>query len=116
MININRNFIVYKISNTINNMVYIGVTSSSLKNRFSVHKSSAKRGCKTKLCLDINLYGSDKFSIEQIDTINASAVMYANNLEFKYIKKYNSIYPNGYNTFGFADRKKYHKQPLGTNK
>ena len=60
---------VYKMTNTINNDFYIGVTSRSSKSRFAEHKYNAfKRNSKSKLYQAMREFGADNFDIEVIET------------------------------------------------
>jgi group I intron endonuclease len=64
---------IYKITNTINDIIYIG-QATNIHERFLAHKKMAraiKKGDKkSSNCLyeDMNLYGYDKFDIQIIDT------------------------------------------------
>lgn len=61
--------IIYKISNTINNKVYIGQTRYSLEHRFTAHKKKAMQNTISHVHLHeaMRKYGVDNFYIEQID-------------------------------------------------
>ena len=83
--------IIYKITNNINNKIYIGQTTRTLEERIAEHK----RKRNPLISKAIKKYGIENFSIEIID--KASAINELNEKEFYYIKKYNSISPNGYN-------------------
>ena len=65
---------VYKMTNTINNDFYIGVTSRTAKSRFAEHKYNAfKRNNTSKLHQAMREFGVDNFDIEVIETCeNAS--------------------------------------------
>jgi group I intron endonuclease len=88
--------IIYKITNKINNKIYIGQTISSMNHRWHQHKTSAKIDLdkKTRINSAIRKYTSESFIIETIDY--GFDRWDLNNLESFYIKKYNSI-ENGYN-------------------
>jgi len=60
--------IIYKITCTINQKVYIGQTSESLQKRFNRHIGYQKDEHDTKFYRAIKKYGSDKFCIEPIDS------------------------------------------------
>lgn len=79
--------ICYKITNSINNKVYIGITKCSLKKRWNEHKSKAKKG-KYYLHRAIRKYGVDKFNIEVLKTFEEESDMY--NYEIETIKKLKS--------------------------
>lgn len=96
--------VVYKITNTINNKVYIGQTKKSIKRRFSEH--CRQTVCK-KLSRAIKKYGKDNFIIEILEENNNQEVI--DKLEEKYIKEYNSIL-NGYNILSGKHYKLNNKQ------
>lgn len=86
------NYIIYIITNKLNQKVYIGQTSRSLEIRMQEHKST-KSGC-IKLRNAISKYGSEIFHIEALCSVTQLAT--ANFLENYYIKLFDSI-KNGYN-------------------
>lgn len=91
-------FNVYKIANTINDKVYIGVTSRTIEERFQEHKYRIEERNNLHLYQAMKKYGVDKFYIELIDTATTKEEMFEK--EKYYIKQYDSYY-NGYNlTFG----------------
>ena len=84
-------FKVYCITNLINNHKYIGITSRSLKIRFSEH---CCHPC-TLIYDAVKKYGKENFSIELIeDNIPKELI---DEKESYYIIKYNTLKPNGYN-------------------
>lgn len=84
--------IIYKITNSINDKVYIGQTRMSLPARWSKHKQIAQKSNKG-LYGAMQKYGIENFKIEEIIRCEIEKL---NELEVFYIKKYNSFY-NGYN-------------------
>ena len=90
---INKRMNVYKITNTVNDKVYIGITSKSLKERFSWHMRDCRKGTRKKLYSAIRKYGEDKFSIELVEKAKADTIV---EREEHYIDAYDS-YKNGYN-------------------
>lgn len=88
---------IYRITNTVNGKVYIGETKQQdPEKRWSLHKQSIKwkRGGCPLLRAAMLKYGIDKFRFEVI------IICFDDDLhmmEKKYIKRYNSITPNGYN-------------------
>lgn len=82
---------IYKITNSINDKVYIGQTWQALNQRFNEHKSKSK--CH-KLKNTFNKYGISNFKIELIVTANDQ--MTADYLENFWINTYDSI-KSGYN-------------------
>lgn len=89
--------IIYKITNTINSKLYIGLTSVSLRERWVNHKSNAKNPLKytSALYSSMRKHGIENFSIEQIDT--ASSLEELNIKEKVWIRALNTLAPSGYN-------------------
>jgi group I intron endonuclease len=89
------NFIVYKISNTINNKVYYGVTQQSLKKRWQQHIcNSSKKDY--HLYNAINKYGVENFKIEAVFYATTKDEMYKKEIELiSFYKSNNRKY--GYN-------------------
>lgn len=88
--------IIYIITNSINNKVYIGQTIQSLKDRWYGHCrrgfSEGERNMKIKRA--INKYGKDKFQIKELEKCNIDML---DTREIYYINLYNS-YREGYNS------------------
>lgn len=83
--------IIYKITNLINGKVYVGQTRSRLRHRLAQHLNKKT----TLVSQALRKYGVENFQIEKIDSADTQEEL---NLKEKYwIKKYNSISPNGYN-------------------
>jgi group I intron endonuclease len=87
--------LVYKITNSVNKKVYIGITSKPLQTRWSGHLVQLRQGNKRALYNAIRKYGQENFSIEEID--RAITAEELGMLEQKYILQYNSFGPGGYN-------------------
>lgn len=85
---------IYKITNKVNNKIYIGQTTTSIKTRMSKHYNRAKTGINlTGIDAAIQKYGKNNFEVEKIiecpnEDLNAQ--------EQYYINKYDS-FNNGYN-------------------
>lgn len=58
--------IIYKITNLINNKIYIGLTTCSLKERWNNHRHCVKSDPRHLYC-SMRKYGIENFKIEQID-------------------------------------------------
>ena len=59
---------IYKITNLINNKVYIGQTIQTIEKRFIQHKSHARTGNNNhKLANALRKYGEDNFIVENIE-------------------------------------------------
>ncbi len=83
---------IYKITNKIDNKIYIGQTTQDLEVRWKGHlkKNSNCRYLKSAF----NKHGLDNFKFELV------CITFDENLdaiETEYIKKFNSLVPNGYN-------------------
>ena len=83
---------VYKITNLVNNKIYIGITNN-YKRRFREHKTN--HNPKSLICKAIQKYGEEKFAFE---------ILYSNlsieescNKEIKLIQQFDSLTPKGYN-------------------
>jgi predicted GIY-YIG superfamily endonuclease len=89
---------IYKISNVINNKIYIGKTSQNIKKRFKEHCRDSKRFPNRPLYADMIKYGYSMFKVEEIE--NCESEELAIKREKFWIEYYQSFY-NGYNsTFG----------------
>lgn len=83
---------VYKISNNINNKIYIGITND-YKRRWREHKNNYNKN--SIIAKAIQKYGEENFIFEIL--YSGLSLEEANNKEIELIKKYNSFVPNGYN-------------------
>ena len=87
--------IIYKITNIINNKVYIGLTTVSLEVRWKGHLQASKT-IKRHLYNSMRYYGIENFKIEKIDSTDDFKKL--GELERYYIRLYKSNDPNfGYN-------------------
>lgn len=88
--------IIYKISNTYNDKIYIGQTITSLNERWSGHRCDAKRKNTPLYALmkKFNDNVNEVFSIEVIEEIDDELL---DEREIYWIKKYNSLFPKGFN-------------------
>ena len=84
-------FQVYCITNLINNKKYIGITSRNIKIRFQEHCSHKR----TLIYNAVQKYGKENFKIETLEkNISKEEI---DDRERYFIKKYNTLVPNGYN-------------------
>lgn len=93
---------IYKITNKINDKVYIGQTSKTIKKRWQQHKCNSSKNYFGQVVLyqAINKYGIENFVIEPIEEIDNSQL----DEREKYWIKYYDSYNNGYNaTLGGKD-------------
>lgn len=87
-------FIIYQITNTINNKPYFGITKTSLAKRWSSHKSEARRKPVTKFHKAIRKYGEDAWTVTELTQCNGADC--ASFVEDALITSYDTII-NGYN-------------------
>lgn len=94
---------IYKITNDINNKVYVGKTGLSIEERFKQHIRDASRREEEKRPLynAINLYGKEHFSIELIEECDWSI----ENEREQYWIGYYKGYEDGYNATRDGDGK-----------
>lgn len=98
--------IIYKITNKINNKVYIGQTRSKLRDRWNSHCRNKKHSLVTRA---IEKYGRDNFTIEEID--RADSIEELNIKEANWIKHYNSSDTTiGYNIMLGGDSNTTHSE------
>ncbi len=97
--------IVYKITNAINNKVYIGVTQHPLKKRWQQHKCNANKKS-YHLYNAMKKYGFDNFNIEVFFEVNTKKEMLDKEIELISLHKSNDR-RYGYNnsTGGESSRK-----------
>jgi len=93
---------IYKITNTINNKIYIGQTKYSMESRFAKHSSNSRSSKESYkrlyLYKSINKHGLDNFKVETIVEGNFNKTI-LDELEKHYIRLYNSTNPTkGYNS------------------
>lgn len=84
--------IVYKISNSVNDKIYIGSTTRQLGLRWTEHKKTSKRSNRP-LYKEMREFGVDKFSIEIIEVVDVRDLL---DREAFWILQYKS-YDIGYN-------------------
>ena len=80
--------VVYKITNMINNKVYIGQTTVDVQRRWSNHKCQSKSNHCFLLKKAIKKYGEENFKVETI--YKASTIEELNKAECNFISLYNS--------------------------
>lgn len=85
---------IYKIINKVNNKIYIGQTSRTVRERYNEHLSSAfSKNLDQPLYRAMRKYGKNNFEVVTIEECSLEDI---NDREIYYIDKYNS-YNNGYN-------------------
>lgn len=84
---------IYKITNDINDKIYIGLTSRSLDIRFKEHLKDSKNDLSRPLYRAMNKYGTEHFTISLIEEVPDEIL---SQREQYWISKYNT-YQDGYN-------------------
>ena len=89
--------IVYKVTNTINGMCYIGITTRQMSHRKYNHKRTYRNGVGTKNTIyqAYRDYGWENFSWEGLEKV--SSVEELRSREIYWIEKLKTLWPNGYN-------------------
>ena len=107
--------VVYKITNSINNKIYVGQTKSKLPSyRWNRHKYSVNKGCTVPIHNAMRLYGIEKFNFEIVCLCETLEEL--NSREIELILNYNALCPNGYNIMKGGDnfeRTEEHKRKIG---
>jgi group I intron endonuclease len=89
-------FCVYKISNSINNKVYIGITVKGLQRRWNQHVHDSRRHPRLAVHRAMAKYDIESFIIEVQEICPDVETMQQR--ELYWISFYNSVLPNGYNS------------------
>lgn len=85
--------IIYKLTNMVNNKIYIGLTTNTLEQRLSQHHYESRHGVNRPLYYAMRKYGENAFKAEIIDTANSLTEL--KEKEQYWIKFYNSYGANG---------------------
>lgn len=93
---------IYKIENLTNNKIYIG-QSIHIEKRWLEHCSLSS---KSLIGQAIKKYGKENFSFQILEEVEDISTL--NHLEAEYIKKFNSLVPEGYNIL-LIDNKEHHQ-------
>lgn len=94
---------IYKITNDVNDKVYIGQTTLSIEARFKRHLYNTNLDIKTKLYDAIRSFGAEHFKILLIEEVSDNLL---DEKEIYWIEQYDSYY-NGYNsTLGGSGNKR----------
>lgn len=84
---------IYKITNRVNNKVYIGQTRFTIEHRFKQHLKNAERFDSMPIYKAIRKYGKENFEIESLEEVEFDKL---NEREMYWIAYYDS-FKNGYN-------------------
>lgn len=99
---------IYKITNKITGMIYIGQTIGTIERRWNDHVSSAKQRSGGRFYRAINKYGRDGFTVEQLAT--AISIEELNILEEQLILEYDCLAPKGYNILPGGKNRRHHEE------
>ena len=104
LLRLSHNMNIYLITNSANDMAYIGGCAMPLKRRWSGHLSWARRGRGYSLHQAIREIGEEKFNIVSVWSGYVSRES-LKKMEEYYIHCFNTLAPNGYNeTIGGTTR------------
>jgi group I intron endonuclease len=107
--------IIYKITNIINNKIYIGKTTKNINIRFNQHiKESKREHSNHYICRSIKKHGKENFIVETLETCNSFEEL--NSRERFWIRTLNCKAPNGYNISDGGDGSNGHIMPLNSRK
>lgn len=104
-------YYIYKYTNKLNNMIYIGQSINPQK-RHKEHLYGRKNGVDTYFDKALKKYGEENFIFEIIDEANTTKEI--DKLEKYYIEQFNSLKPNGYNILksGREQRGAWNSKPI----
>lgn len=89
-------YLVYKISNTVNDRLYVGLTTNGLEKRWREHRCAANINVDKPLYRAMRLHGVDKFTIELL--YEATSVEDMRQAEIRYIAELKThVNDGGYN-------------------
>lgn len=106
--------LIYRATNKINGIQYVGQTTGTLEKRIRTHLKDARareNGTKTgcpKFHNALSKYGIENFSFEIIAI--ADNMVTLNDLEEYYIEWFNTVAPNGYNLSSGGNNKIVHEE------
>lgn len=90
--------IIYKITNKINNKIYIGSTVKTFPQRWAGHTFASRKGSGSIFQRAIKKYGRENFEVEIICSVLDKK--YLDDVEQFFIEYYQSMKPKGYNAVG----------------
>lgn len=104
--------IIYKVTCLETNKIYIGKTAQGLQKRKWHHLWDSRHGSNLPFHRAIKKYGENAFVWEVLDEVMFSDLLL--DLEKFYIKKYNTLVPNGYNLMFGGDNNVGYKHSAET--
>ncbi len=88
---------VYKMTNTVNGMSYVGATIRPISRRLSDHANAARRGRTTLIAAAIREYGMGAFTTQVLQTVTSGSYDDLMVAEIKAIRDHGTLEPAGYN-------------------
>jgi group I intron endonuclease len=92
---------IYKITNKINNKVYVGKTVLPIEERYKKHLGCAKNKVNRRLYDSMNHHGYENFELSLLEVCDNAQQL--SEREIYWIDEYNSQTPNGYNMTSGGD-------------
>ena len=89
--------IVYKMTNKINGISYVGATKRRIDIRLRDHLSAAKQGRTSLIAQAIRQFGIAAFAIEILHTVDSGSYDDLMQAEIQAIKEHGTLEPHGYN-------------------
>lgn len=86
---------IYKITNKINNKIYIGKTIKSIEERFDAHIKCAKNKINRHLYDSMNHYGYENFEVTLVE--KCATIEHLNERERYWVAEFDCLTPRGYN-------------------
>lgn len=102
--------IIYKITNTTNGKIFVGMTKRTLSDSFNSHIALSKRTDNSPLARAFRKYGRKSFTIDVLETVDDDKED-PNAVKAFWIDRLNTMTPNGYNAYS-----KTHGTPIFTDK
>jgi group I intron endonuclease len=93
--------LVYCAYNMVNGKVYVGQTTQTLRQRWNMHKSEARRNSQRYLCRAIRKYGEGSFEVFELGRV--CTLRQLNNLEQQWVILLNACGHGGYNRTAGGD-------------
>lgn len=101
---------IYKITNTVNGKIFVGMTRRSLADSFNGHVGASRVSDNSPLARAIKKYGRTSFTIEVLETVDPEKED-PNAVKAFWIDRLGTMTPSGYNAYS-----KSHGTPVFTNK
>lgn len=101
---------IYKITNTVNGKIFVGMTRRSLVDSFNAHVAASRLTDNSPLARALKKYGRKAFTIEVLETVNPEKED-PNTVKAFWIDRLGTMTPKGYNAYS-----KLHGTPIYTNK